>query len=181
MLGVLDSFIPLSPQSVDFSAGLSTDYSIIGVFRLFTIVKRIPIEDSKVRNWMNYDFFDDVLLHLGLSLIFRESDDCMYFDVLPIKNILFQAMHDESPYLQALVDINSPSFSEKEWLVNNFDLYKRTLNWPDNLPPIRRSNLQKGMLIEKFNTTYHEILSEFDYELDNGNQILILRDRLEDD
>jgi hypothetical protein len=60
-------------------------------------------------------------------------------------------MHDESPYLQALVEINSLPFSEKEWLLGNFDLYKSTLNWPDNLPPIGRSNLEKGMLIEKFN------------------------------
>ena len=89
-------------------------------------------------------------------------------------------MHDESPYLQALVAINFLPFSEKEWLLSNFDLYKSTLNWPDNLPPIRRSNLQKGTLIEKFNTTYREILSEFDHELDNENHVLILRDRLED-
>ena len=89
-------------------------------------------------------------------------------------------MHDESLYLQALVAINSLPFSEKEWLLSNFDLYKSTLNWPDNLPPIRRSNLQKGTLIEKFNTSYREILSDFDYKLDNGNHILLLRDRLED-
>lgn len=89
-------------------------------------------------------------------------------------------MHDESPYLQALVEINSPPFDEKEWLLNNFDLYKSTLNWPVNLPPIGRSNLQKGMLIEKFNTTYDEILSEFHHKLDNANRMLILGDRLED-
>ena len=89
-------------------------------------------------------------------------------------------MHDESLYLQALVEINTPPFNEKVWLLSNFDLYKSTLNWPDNLPPIGRSNLQKGMLIEKFNTTYDEILSEFDHTLDNGNQMLILGDRLED-
>lgn len=89
-------------------------------------------------------------------------------------------MHNESPYLQALAEINSTLFSEKEWLLSNFELYKSTLNWPQNLPPIRRSNLQKGMLIEKFNSTYKEILSEFDYELDNENQLLILWDRLED-
>jgi hypothetical protein len=89
-------------------------------------------------------------------------------------------MHDDSPYLQALVEINTPPFNEKVWLLSNFELYKSTLNWPDNLPPIGRSNLQKGMLIEKFNTTYDEILSEFDYELDNGNRTLILGDKLED-
>jgi hypothetical protein len=89
-------------------------------------------------------------------------------------------MHDESSYLRALIEINSTPFSEKEWLLSNFELYKRTLNWPDNLPPIRRSNLQVGTLIEKFSTNYREILSEFDYELDNENRILILRDRLED-
>jgi hypothetical protein len=98
-----------------------------------------------------------------------------------LSKILFlAAMHDESPYLQALVEINSPPFNEKEWLLSNFELYKSTLIWPDNLPPINRTNLQKGMLIEKFNTTYDEILSEFDHELDNGKRILILGDRLED-
>lgn len=89
-------------------------------------------------------------------------------------------MHDDSPYLQALVEINSPPFNEKEWLLSNFELYKSTLIWPDNLPPINRTNLQKGMLIEKFNSTYHEILSEFHYTLDNKNRTLILGDRLED-
>ena len=89
-------------------------------------------------------------------------------------------MQNESPYLDALVEINSNHFNDKKWLITNFELYKRTLNWPDNLPPIRRSNLQVGTLIEKFSTNYREILSEFDYELDNENRILILRDRLED-
>lgn len=89
-------------------------------------------------------------------------------------------MPDESPYLQALVEINTPPFDKKEWLLSNFDLYKSTLIWPDNLPPINRTNLQKGMLIEKFNSTYHEILSEFHHELDNKNRMLILGDRLED-
>lgn len=89
-------------------------------------------------------------------------------------------MHDDSPYLQALIEINTAPFDEKEWLLSNFELYKSTLIWPDNLPPIKRSNFQKGMLIEKFNTTYHEILLEFHYKLDNKNRMLILGDRLED-
>lgn len=89
-------------------------------------------------------------------------------------------MKNESPYLDALVEINSDYFNDEKWLITNFELYKSTLNWPVNLPPINRSNLNVGTLQEKFNASYREILSEFDYEMDNENHILILRDRLED-
>ena len=75
--------------------------------------------------------------------------------------------YDESPYLKALSEINSDEFEERDWLYRNFELYKETLNWPDNLPPINRSNLEKGTLREKFNSTYKEILGEFEYILDN--------------
>ena len=75
--------------------------------------------------------------------------------------------YDESPYLKALSEINSDEFQERDWLYRNFNLYKETLNWPDNLPPIPRSNLIEGTLREKFNSTYKEVLMEFDYSLDN--------------
>jgi hypothetical protein len=74
---------------------------------------------------------------------------------------------DEDKYLKALSEINSDEFQERDWLYGHFKLYKETLNWPDNLPPIKRSNLIKGTLREKFNSTYKEILREFDYRMDN--------------
>ena len=75
--------------------------------------------------------------------------------------------YDESPFIKALLEISSDDFEERDWLYRNFNLYKETLNWPDNLPPIERSNLIEGTLREKFNSTYKAILQEFDFWLDN--------------
>ena len=61
--------------------------------------------------------------------------------------------------------------------MKNFIVYKSTLNWPSNLPPINRSNLIKGTLREKFNSTYKEILNEYEYELNNDNQTIIVKDK----
>ena len=82
---------------------------------------------------------------------------------------------DEDKYLKALSDINSDEFLERDWLHRNFNLFKQTLNWPKNLPPIDRSNLAKGTLREKFNSTYKEILNEFEYRLDNELQTLEIK------
>jgi hypothetical protein len=84
-------------------------------------------------------------------------------------------MIDEDKYLKALAELSNNYFNEKEWLINNFELYKSTLNWPYKLPPIRRSFLIKGTLKEKFNTTYEQALSKLEYELDHEKQILILK------
>ena len=70
---------------------------------------------------------------------------------------------EEDLYLKALAEINSDHFSDKTWLLANFDLYKQTLNWPKNLPPIGRSDLVKGTLKEKFHLIYHQILKELEY------------------
>jgi hypothetical protein len=43
---------------------------------------------------------------------------------------------------------------------------------PENLPPINRTNLIKGTLREKFNSTYKELLSGFEYRLNNEKQTL---------
>ena len=85
-------------------------------------------------------------------------------------------LHDDL-YLRALAEISDISFNEKEWLMKNFIVYKSTLNWPSNLPPINRSNLIKGTLREKFNSTYKEILNEYEYELNNDNQTIIVKDK----
>lgn len=79
-------------------------------------------------------------------------------------------MYDEDNYLRALASISDNHLNEKDWLINNFELYKQTLNWPDNLPPIGRSNLIKGSLREKFNSTYKDLLSEFEHKFNNESK-----------
>ena len=81
-------------------------------------------------------------------------------------------MITDDKYLVALTEINNEKFNKKIWLINNFELYKSTLNWPKNLPPINRSDLTFGSLIEKFNKTYFDILSEFDYDINNERHLL---------
>jgi hypothetical protein len=84
-------------------------------------------------------------------------------------------MYDEDIYLRALAGMSNGHFNKKKWLINNFELYKLTLNWPKKLPPINRSNLIKGTLREKFNSNYFAKLSEFDYELNNEKKILLIK------
>ena len=74
-----------------------------------------------------------------------------------------EEMFEEDLYLKALAEINSDHFSDKTWLIKYFELYKQTLNWPKDLPPIGRSNLVKGTLKEKFHLTYPQILKELEY------------------
>ena len=84
-------------------------------------------------------------------------------------------MLEEDVFLKALVEIVSLDFDKKKWLVNYFELYKTTLNWPENLPPINRSNLNEKTLRGKFNSIYNELLSEFEYKLDNEKQTLEIK------
>jgi hypothetical protein len=83
----------------------------------------------------------------------------------------------EDKYIKAFAEMSNNHFNEKEWLMNNFEIYKLTLNWPPNLPPIDRSNLIKGTLSEKFNSLYKEILTDYEYELNNDDQTLIIKDK----
>jgi hypothetical protein len=73
-------------------------------------------------------------------------------------------------YLQALRKYSD--LDNKVWLVQYFELYKSTLNWPPGLPPINRCNLIKGTLREKFNSFYREKLAEFEHDFDNEKQTL---------
>ena len=75
--------------------------------------------------------------------------------------------NNEDEYLAALARLNEDDFTEKKWLILYFDLYKSTLNWPDNLPPICRSNLLDGSLRKKLYETYRAILSEHPHIVDN--------------
>ena len=82
---------------------------------------------------------------------------------------------DEDKYLKALSEINSDEFQERDWLYRYFNLYKETLIWPKNRPPIDRSNLLSGTLREKFNSFYKEILHEFEFRMDNDLQTLEIK------
>ena len=84
-------------------------------------------------------------------------------------------MINQENYLKALTEISNNNFTKKNWLINNFELYKQTLNWPKNLLPINRSNLISGTLMEKFNSAYKELLSEFEYKLNNEKQTLEIK------
>jgi len=83
--------------------------------------------------------------------------------------------YDQSPYIKSLSEISSDDFEERDWLYRNFNLYKETLIWPDNLPPIGRSNLNKGTLREQFHSTYYEILEGFEYSLNLKSKSLELK------
>jgi len=78
--------------------------------------------------------------------------------------------YEEDDYLRALAKFNY--LEKKVWLLQFFELYKSTLNWPPGLPPINRCNLVEGMLRTKFNSFYREKLNEFEYELDYELQTL---------
>jgi hypothetical protein len=84
-------------------------------------------------------------------------------------------LYFEDDYLSALAKFSN--LKSKIWLLNYFELYKSTLNWPVGSPPINRSNLITGTLRDKFNSTYFDTLSEFEYELDNEKQTLIIKNK----
>lgn len=86
-------------------------------------------------------------------------------------------MINESEYLEALSEINNDYYDDKKWLINNFELYKLTLNWPENLPPINRTNLIVGSLKEKFNLTYYSVLSKFEFEFCNDGKTLKIKQK----
>jgi hypothetical protein len=80
---------------------------------------------------------------------------------------------DEQEYLYALGELKSLDFNEDKWLVNYFELYKLTLNWPTGLPPINRTNLIEGTHRNFFNFNYTEILKGYDYKFDNHSKQII--------
>lgn len=81
-------------------------------------------------------------------------------------------MYDEDDFLRALAAMSNRNFNEKDWLIDNFDLYKKTLIWPPGLPPIKTCGLIEGTSREKFHSTYRFMLSAFDYEFDNNKRTL---------
>ena len=77
---------------------------------------------------------------------------------------------NEQEYLNALEELKSIDFNQKKWLLNYFELYKVTLNWPTGLPPINRTNLLDGTHRKNFNFNYCEILKGYDYKFDNHSK-----------
>ena len=74
---------------------------------------------------------------------------------------------NEDEYLAALAGLNEDGVTEELWLMLHDNLYRSTLNWPDNLPPIGRSNLVDGSLRKKFHETYRSMLSKHLHKVDN--------------
>jgi hypothetical protein len=84
-------------------------------------------------------------------------------------------MYNENNYLKALGQINNLNLIKSEWLLENFILYNQSLNWPNDLPPIKRTCKINSTIVEKFNLIYESILSEFDYRFDNESKTLTLK------
>lgn len=87
----------------------------------------------------------------------------------------------DDEYLTALREMTDETILDTVWLLKYFELYKTTLNWPDNLPPITRSFLSQTPLMESFNQHYLNILHQFEYTLDNTTHSLKLGKLLDDD
>jgi hypothetical protein len=66
-------------------------------------------------------------------------------------------------YLQALSNYSEEE--ELEWLIHYFDLYKNTLTWPDDLPPLVRIGMSKFK--KSFHGFYKEHLDKYEYEFVN--------------
>ena len=87
-------------------------------------------------------------------------------------------IYNEQDYLYALSKINDIDYDDNKWLIDNFELYKSTLNWPVGLPPINRTNLIEGTLKKKFNLFYYDLLKDFNFKFDNDNlKIIIKKDK----
>jgi hypothetical protein len=80
-------------------------------------------------------------------------------------------IYEEDDYLRALAEFSN--LESKTWLLQYFVLYKSTLNWPEGLPPISRSNLMSCTFRANFNSTYYETLAEFNHVLDYEKQTLV--------
>jgi hypothetical protein len=77
-------------------------------------------------------------------------------------------------YTKALSDYNNKK--ESLWLKEYFNLFKTTLTWPENLPPLKKFNLNESQL--SFHEYYNEVLEKYNYELITNDQILILNNMI---
>jgi hypothetical protein len=90
-------------------------------------------------------------------------------------------MYTEEKYLNALIEFSSDDMSEKNWLLKYFELYKTTLNWPKDLPPINRSFLGQNTFQENFNRHYLATLNLHNHLLKNETQSLHFLDQTVED
>lgn len=60
---------------------------------------------------------------------------------------------------------------KKNWFIDNFELFKSTLNWTDGFPAINRTNLMEGPFRKKFNSFYLNLLNEHNSDLKNKKMI----------
>ncbi len=90
-------------------------------------------------------------------------------------------MHTEEKYLNALIEFSNDHINEKNWLLKYFELYKTTLNWPKDLPPIERSFWGQNKFKENFNRHYWANLNLHNYLLNNETQSLHFLDQTVED
>lgn len=64
----------------------------------------------------------------------------------------------------------------RKWLTDYFELLKETVAWPDGLPPIPPPRLYKpeNKYELSFHQIYVEVMRDYDYELNNDDQTLVL-------
>ncbi len=84
-------------------------------------------------------------------------------------------IYDEQYYLMALSRINHKDYDEKKWLIDNFELFKSTLNWPNELPPINRTNLLDETFKKKFNEYFFESLKKNHFDFDYTKKLLKIK------
>ncbi len=70
-------------------------------------------------------------------------------------------IRNDEVYIEALLEIEEPTFNAVTWLRKYFELYKTTLNWPNTLPPIPRSTFTIQTKWKDFNKTYSDMLDGF--------------------
>jgi hypothetical protein len=90
-------------------------------------------------------------------------------------------MYTEEKYLNALIEFSSDDIGEKNWLLKYFELYKSTLNWPKDLPPIERSFLSHNKFKENFNRHYLATLNLHNHFLNNETHSLHFLDQTVED
>jgi|GEM_PF-3381472 len=85
---------------------------------------------------------------------------------------------EEFEYQIALNEIQDDGIDKKQWLMDNFFLYKTTVSWPPGIPPIPWYYLEKTPLILAFHKKYEKIFWEFDVKLDYTTRTIIsIRER----
>jgi hypothetical protein len=91
-------------------------------------------------------------------------------DAKRISNYLEREYYEIDKYTEAIQNILI--LNTKDWLLEYFEVFKTTLNWPEGLPYINSMDLKKGTPIYDFNLAYSDKLKTVKYELDNDLQTI---------